>query len=454
MSTTPHLFTALICVSACAFPVMAAPKNETLKTTKSETNIEQENGSEVEYFPTTWGVGIGLRRAGIPYATEDDNVSDVMPLLEFKNDYFYLDGLEGGVHLWKNDEHQINVYSRFRFVDIPQEYQNETQSDAFDVGFQYRFQKDSLEADVAIMSDGNKRTYGYTRTQYHWQGGDWQLNPYAELQWKSSDFNEHYYGLELADPGAGLSFSAGVNARYHLASNLYLLGNFGVTRLEDDIYDLPTIENQYQFETFLGFGFFPDNKRPNTNPVPKESGEFLRVAHGWATPSNLNAILTGKAKGDRYNNQLTSLFYGIPLSDSLFTLPIDLYLTTGAVWHHDSEVQDNLAEGVIAVKAFYTVDLGWRFRIGVAEGLSYVSDVTYIEGSELAEKDYRPSKLLNYLDFSFDVNLGDVFNYAPMQNAWLGYSIHHRSGIFETSSAFGRIKGGSNYNSVYVQWHF
>ena len=106
------------------------------------------------------------------------------------------------------------------------------------------------------------------------------------------------------------------------------------------------------------------------------------------------------------------------------------------------------------MKAFYTLDLGWRFRIGVAEGLSYVSDVTYIEGSELAEKGYRPSKLLNYLDFSFDVNLGDVFNYAPMQNAWLGYSIHHRSGIFETSSAFGRIKGGSNYNSVYLQWHF
>ncbi|MFT5788382.1 MAG: outer membrane protein, partial [Shewanella sp.] len=89
-----------------------------------------------------------------------------------------------------------------------------------------------------------------------------------------------------------------------------------------------------------------------------------------------------------------------------------------------------------------------------AEGLSYASTVTYIESSELEEKDYKPSKLLNYLDFSLDVNVGDIFNSRKMENLWFGYSIHHRSGIFESSSAFGRISGGSNYQSVYLQWHF
>jgi outer membrane protein len=41
-----------------------------------------------------------------------------------------------------------------------------------------------------------------------------------------------------------------------------------------------------------------------------------------------------------------------------------------------------------------------------------------------------------------------------MNDLWFGYSLHHRSAIFETSSAFGRIKGGSNYNSLYLQYHF
>lgn len=151
---------------------------------------------------------------------------------------------------------------------------------------------------------------------------------------------------------------------------------------------------------------------------------------------------------------MTSLFYGRSVINELFTLPIDLYFIAGGIWHHDSEVQDNLAEGVLGFKAYYTFELGPRWRIGVAEGLSYVSDITHIERSELEEKEYQPSKLLNYLDFSFDVNVGDIFNQTSLQNMWFGYSIHHRSGIFETSSAFGRIKGGSNYNTLYLQWHF
>lgn len=171
-------------------------------------------------------------------------------------------------------------------------------------------------------------------------------------------------------------------------------------------------------------------------------------------PSNLNDILSGNAEKDPYNNQMTSLFYGTRLTETLFTLPIELYFTPGAVWHYDSEVQDDIVEAVVAIKAFYTFKFGYRWRLGVAEGLSYVSNLTYIEGSEIAEKGYKPSKLLNYLDFSFEVNIGDIINSQRMKNLWLGYSIHHRSGIFETSSAFGRIKGGSNYQTVSLQWHF
>ena len=90
----------------------------------------------------------------------------------------------------------------------------------------------------------------------------------------------------------------------------------------------------------------------------------------------------------------------------------------------------------------------------MAEGLSYVSDVTYIEAIEMEEKGYRPSELMNYIDISFDINLGDVFNVKALNETWLGYSMHHRSSIFEKASQFGRIKGGSNYNTVYIQFDF
>ena len=117
-------------------------------------------------------------------------------------------------------------------------------------------------------------------------------------------------------------------------------------------------------------------------------------------------------------------------------------------------MQGRFPEYVIGIKGYYTFKLPVKFRFGFAEGLSYVQEITYIEGTELAAKGYRPSNLLNYLDVSFDINLGDIFNAPSIKDLWLGYSIHHRSGIFQTSSAFGRIKGGSNYNSIYLQYHW
>ncbi|MDX1283227.1 MipA/OmpV family protein [Shewanella colwelliana] len=417
---------------------------------------EETSTPQANYRTDDWGVAIGVRRGDIPYAVEDDEVYDVLPLLKFESDYAFINGMEGGVHLWQQGDHQINAYTRFRFVDIPKELQNESQAQAFDFGLQYKFTHGPWEADVALLSDSHKRGYLYTRTKYHWQQGDWKLTPYAEFQWKSDDFNQYYYGLEQYDVGGGVQVNAGVEARYHVVSNLYLLGQFGIGRLEDSVSNLPSIDTAYQYESFFGFGFFPEPNKKSYRSVPysDDSDEFLRLSHGWATPSNLNEILNWNTRTDPYNNQMSSLFYGTRLSETLFTLPIELYFTPGLAWHHSSEVQNDLAEAVVAIKAFYTFELGPRFRLGVAEGLSYVSSLTHIEGSEIEEKGYKPSKLLNYLDFSLDVNMGDLFNSHNMRNMWLGYAIHHRSGIFETSSAFGRIKGGSNYQTIYLQWHF
>ncbi len=422
-----------------------------------QADVLQASAHQSESADTPWGIAIGVRRSDIPYAAKDDEVFDVLPLLKYQGEYGYINGMEGGVHLWQNDQHQVNAYTRFRFVDIPKELQNEAQAESFDLGLQYKFTHGPWEADIALLSDSYKRAYMYSRTKYHWHSGDWDLIPYAEFQWKSDQFNDYYYGLDRHEVGSGLQFNAGVTARYHVASNLYLLGRFGVGRLEDKISQLPTIENQYQYETFLGFGFFPDNKQEKSvsrADSSRDDSEFFRLSHGWATPSNLSYILTGDAEKDPYNNQMTSLFYGTRLSETLFGLPIELYFTPGVAWHYDSEVQGEIVEGVVAIKAFYTFELGPRWRFGVAEGLSYVTNLTYIEKSELDEKGYKPSKLLNYLDFSLEVNLGDLFNSNTMKGIWLGYSIHHRSGIFETSSTFGRIKGGSNYQAVTLQWNF
>jgi outer membrane protein len=101
----------------------------------------------------------------------------------------------------------------------------------------------------------------------------------------------------------------------------------------------------------LGLGFFKQHKEENKK---LSSRPFIRVAHGWGTTSNLGDILTGNIEKDPYNNQMTSIVYGVPVSDDLFGLPLPIYLTPGFIWHHSSEVQDRIPEFVLAMKAFYT----------------------------------------------------------------------------------------------------
>lgn len=432
-------------------------------TVLSEASIETIKGAKSPIHSINqWGLAIGMRRAEIPFSisgiSDDREVYDILPLIRFENNYGFIKDLEGGIYLWKDLNHQVNIYTRFRFNDIPQEFQNEVKGQSFDFGLQYRHFDGLWETDIAVLSDAYKRTYAYTRAQYTWNHGDWSLIPFTEFKWKSSDFNDHYYGFDQKQAGSGVSFSGGVKSTYHVTNNLYLIGQFGATRLENDIYDLATVDKHYQLESFLGIAFYPDPNRPFVRSVEKqENDEYLRVSHGWSTPSNIGEILNLETKADSEKNQMSSVFYGIQVADRLLSLPIDIYFTPGLVWHYSSDVQNDITEAIVAIKAFYTFEFGTRWRLGVAEGLSYVTNITYIESidGDDSEQNYKNgSKLLNYIDLSLDLNLGSLFDNKALDNTWIGYGLHHRSGIFESSSVFGRIKGGSNYQTVYLQWHF
>jgi outer membrane protein len=154
------------------------------------------------------------------------------------------------------------------------------------------------------------------------------------------------------------------------------------------------------------------------------------------------------------NNQMTSVFYGHPLTDEIVGLPLHVYLTTGFAWHWKSSVQPSSQEIVLGVKFNLIINWPIRWRLGFVEGLSYITEVTYIEQQEMDRKEYQASNLLNYLDYNLDIDLGYFFSGDLFQDLWIGYSIHHRSGIFGTAQQFGRINGGSNYPSIYIQKHF
>jgi len=94
---------------------------------------------------------------------------------------------------------------------------------------------------------------------------------------------------------------------------------------------------------------------------------------------------------------------------------------------HQKLKEQNFSEFVLGV-GFYK-ELNSSFKIGLIEGISYLSENSYYE------KTFRSnySQILNYLGFEIEKKITDDFHFVSR--------IHHRSGAF---GMFGGVKGGSN----------
>ena len=223
------------------------------------------------------------------------------------------------------------------------------QGNALDAGGQLKYRiNDDLEANFELMTDDESRYYSSLNTQYYWESGSWELFPYATLRFKSADFNDHYYGLDgFNDPdnpsdtlnnkiGSAFDLTLGSEIRYHVKSNFYLIGRAQFTTLDSKTRDSISIENGTYGEIYLGIAFFNDKTKKKVSAL--KAKPYIRLAHGWATPSNMGDILAFDSVDDEQNNQLTSIFYGHPVADSLFGIEaLDIYITTGYVYHHSSD---------------------------------------------------------------------------------------------------------------------
>jgi len=408
-----------------------------------------------EYDDQTWGVGIVGQIDSIPYydpVVQDSSVSNFVPLFYYENDYVYLRGTTYGIKLFDGEAWQLSLLSSIRLLSIPEEYQNKVQGDSLDYGARFRwFQQDNIYVDLELLQnsdDGNLVNLRYSADLVF---GDTYFSPYGLVTYKESAFNSSYYGrdLEIIDPDVGATL--GFDLKYHVYSNFYLLGGLSGTYVGSNTADSQIIDEDFTYSVYAGIGILNDKNKPFVEIEGMKP--YIRLAHGWATISSLEDILGGGTVEDEHSNQMTSLFYGHPVSNNLFDLPLQVYLTPGLTYHHESDVQEATWEADLAFKFYYTLPIdAFDFRLGAGEGFSYIDSVTYIEKLDAEPKGYTTSHLNFYLDLSADLGLG--FFGESFEDLCVGAAVHHRSSVFEQSSLFGRIKGGSNYNTVYLQWHF
>jgi len=182
-----------------------------------------------------------------------------------------------------------------------------------------------------------------------------------------------------------------------------------------------------------------------------------RINGGYETDRDLGDITTGDVEVDSGNSSLIGIDLGRPLVDDFRDLPLDFAWRVGVQrWLDHSAGASGFAQTAY-------LKMSWRpfpweryvgTRIGFGEGLSYAWRVPDVERAYAARHNEETNRLLNYLDVSLDLNVGDVIRNESARACWLGLVISHRSGVFGLIDLFGNVHNGSNYNTAALECDF
>lgn len=469
-------------ISCCSLLAMA--------THVTHANVNSK-GLDPEDRSGAWSLGAGYAWQDSPYAGESWR-TDFMPQFIYSGEKFYFDTTRLGWHFVDNEDWQVdgfvsyylNGYNDHSFYSSTGEVRDEDdplkgmeRSSSFEAGGRVVYKTDlgrwSLTAshDINGTHNGGRAEAEWSKT-FRWES--LQIEPWLKLNSYSRETANYYFGVTNSEAlptrpeyavDATYSYGAGAAIRYTVFEQHHLSLSAGYTVFSDEILDSPIVSERgvtsvafnyrYQFDDspqryqsrYNGsepYNFFTNNPNPWS----------YRVAYGCTSDTSLNKIVRLQINCDGDDTNLASLFVSRRVTETLLTLPIEGWVTTGVARRFESEYHPNFWEGVFAFKAIFR-QFPWsdtvETRFGVAEGISYAQRVPNIETERAVERDRRTSKFLNYLDFSFDVSIGDLFGKESLDKCFVGFSVHHRSGIFAASNFYSNVYGGSNVNTLYVE---
>lgn len=187
----------------------------------------------------------------------------------------------------------------------------------------------------------------------------------------------------------------------------------------------------------------------------------LRIHWAKSSETDLYTVVVGDYDPSPENNYLVGASWGHHLSDTLFGLPFPMTANVGAQWFNERGFQPDAYGANAFVKAHYLMRVPWtqkHVKLGLGEGLSYVTRIPMSEQRDFARKGVESVKLMNYLEWTIDLPLSQ---FAPMQSLMrdgsgieelsVGFIVWHRSTVF---GLFGDSQGGINFMGFGVEAQF
>lgn len=181
-----------------------------------------------------------------------------------------------------------------------------------------------------------------------------------------------------------------------------------------------------------------------------EGEDYVRLSWVKSSETDLATVIIGDFDASPESNYAIAGSWGRQYSDTLFGAPIAMTGNVGVQWFNERGYQPD-GWGVNGyIKALYDWRLPWtqkHLRLGLGEGLSYVTRIPESERRDFAKKGTESVKLMNYLEWTMDMGLRQFGPFDRLlgkgvDDVYVGFIVWHRSTVF---GLFGDSKGGVNF---------
>lgn len=439
----------------------------------ARADISLEPLTPILSAPGSAGLGFVTRIGASPYQG-GSNRYDVLPLYLYEGERFFLHANRGGVKLLEGNAQRLDVFVEKRLEGFAADRLPAAlagmaaRESGFDVGLSWRYRQPwgVVQAEFLHDADGySKGSEARLVYSYDWRSGPWLLRPSLSLALRDARLNNYYYGVQASEarpgraayaPGAGVNTSVGLYGSYDLTQRWRLLAGVSATLQGSKIKDSPIVQKRVLPGAYVGVAY--DFGAPQQAWTRDDSPTYFKLLYGRATDDgcHLIKILTARCLSTAKVNStsIAAIQVGKPFAQNLNGWPLDIVGYAGLTRHDERGLQANGVQLDLFVKAFYS-GFPWservKTRVGLGTGISLAQRVPYIEASSQAASGKPSSRLLQYLDPTLDVSLGDLIGSQALKATFIGIGVSHRSGIFSDSRLLGNVSGGSNYIYTYVE---
>lgn len=422
--------------------------------------------------PQTPAIGGGIRTGNDPYVGGGLD-PDLVPLYLYEGKWLFAHGTSGGIHAFKNDHFSLDLMIRYRFSKLDPSANSQLEglnkrSQTLEGGVSGswfgRFGELNAEYvwDAQNNHNGNEFDLSY---RYPFVWGNFTLSPFASLIWQDEDLVNYYYGVseqEAANSGfaayqagAATNFAYGLNTNYQLTDHIFLFANIGFLAYDSSIRNSPIVEEDFTSGLYFGAGYmFGDMDGQRKGSVARDTKWSWRINYGYTGEHNIvpEPMQGNFSESNKVQTDIGGLTLGWLAQSGE---RVDFYLKGALYRHFEKDFQEDFWNYTAYMMAIGKGYLPWSdklaFRWGFGFGFSAAEKVPWIEQVKQGERDRNTSHFLNYLEWTADIPLDLMFASRVTRNCFVGVTVVHRSGIFETADILGEVFGGADWYTLHLE---